>query len=95
MKMSSKALAPVILLALLAGCKVTKAESVRQNPTDAISDPTTDPAPATPPPTTDPEPSPSLFGETAIASEFDPYSELTSAPIPAGSPSDTASGAGG
>jgi len=82
--MSSKALAPIILLALLAGCKVTKAESVRQNSGDqTTSEPTPTPDTSTPPPTTSPSPSPSLLGEVAIASEFDPYSELTSAPIPA------------
>lgn len=83
--MSSKALAPIVLLALLSGCKVTKAAQVRQNPADqpTTSEPTPIPDTSTPPPTTDPTPSPTLLGATAIASEFDPNSELVAAPIPA------------
>ena len=82
--MSSKALAPIILLALLAGCKVTKERPVRQNSGDqTTSEPTPTPGTSTPPPTTSPSPSPSLLGEVAIASEFDVNSELTQAPIPA------------
>ena len=84
MKTSSKALAPIILFALLAGCKVTKERPVRQNPADQPSSgPTQTPDTSTPPPTTDPTPSPSLLGEAAIASEFDVNSELIPAPIPA------------
>jgi hypothetical protein len=82
--MSSKALAPIILFALLAGCKVTKERPVNNGSSDqSTSDPTPAPDTSTPPPTTSPAPSPSLLGEVAIASEFDPYSELTAAPIPA------------
>ena len=84
MKMSSKALAPIILFALLAGCKVTKERPVNNGSSDqSTSDPTPAPDTSTPPPTTSPAPSPSLLGEVAIASDFDPYSELTAAPIPA------------
>jgi hypothetical protein len=82
--MSSKALAPIILFALLAGCKVTKERPVNNGSSDqSSSDPAPAPGTSTPPPTTSPAPSPSLLGEVAIASEFDPYSELTAAPIPA------------
>ena len=82
--MSSKALAPIILFALLAGCKVTKERPVNNGSSDqSTSDPTPAPDTSTPPPTTSPAPSPSLLGEVAIASDFDPYSELTAAPIPA------------
>jgi hypothetical protein len=82
LKNRTKALAPLILFAILSGCKVSKAKSV--------DDETTDPAPAAPvvvapapPPTTTASPSPSISGELAIASEFDVYSELTSVGLPA------------
>ena len=82
LKNRTKALAPLILFAILSGCKVSKAKSVENE--------TTDPAPAAPvvvapapPPTTGASPSPTLSGELAIASEFDIYSELTSVGLPA------------
>ena len=81
LKIRTKALAPLILFAILSGCKVSKAKSVE--------DETTDPAPSAPvvvapaPPVTSTTPSPSLAGAVAVASEFDIYSELISAPIPA------------
>lgn len=80
LKNRTKALAPLILFAILSGCKVSKAKSVESEPAD--------PAPAAPvvvaptAPTTGAAPSPSISGEVAIASEFDIYSELISAPLP-------------
>ena len=78
---NAKALAPLILFAILSGCKVTKEKPVKNEPTDPT--PTAPVVTPAPPPATTAAPSPSLFGEVAIASEFDINSELISAPIPA------------
>ena len=81
LKTRTKALAPLILFALMTGCKVSK-ESAAQAAT-GVSAPSGPSTAAPPPPTTTPVPSPSLLGEVSIASEFDINSELIPAPIPA------------
>jgi len=81
LKTRTKALAPLILFALMTGCKVSK-ESAAQAAT-GVSTPSGPSTAAPPPPTTTPVPSPSLLGEVSIASEFDINSELIPAPIPA------------
>ena len=76
MNRTFKALAaPLLLLTMLSGCKVTKARA-QGNPNSDQSTSTPTPTPATPPPTTTPAPSPSLLGAAAINSNFDPNSEL-------------------
>ena len=83
MKVNSKALAPLILFVILSGCKVSaKGANSHNSGTPAAEQPSTPTAPtspSTPPPTTEPAPSPSLLGEAAIASNFDPASELVPA----------------
>ena len=81
LKTRTKALAPLILFALMTGCKVSK-ESAAQAAT-GVSTPSGPSTAAPPPPTTTPVPSPSLLGEVSIASEFDINSKLIPAPIPA------------
>ena len=82
LKKRTKALAPLILFAILSGCKVSKEKLVKSEPTDPAPTAPVVVAPA-PAPVTGASPSPALSGALAIASEFDIYSELTSAPIPA------------
>jgi hypothetical protein len=80
LKIATKALAPLILVAILSGCKVSKAKAVESEPTNSAPSAPVVVAPTAP--TTGSAPSPSISGELAIASEFDIYSELISAPIP-------------
>ena len=82
LKKRTKALAPLILFAILSGCKVSKAKSVESEPANPATAAPVVIVPA-PPPTTGAAPSPTLSGEVPIASAFDIYSELISAPIPA------------
>ncbi len=91
MKKNLKALvAPLVMLAIVAGCKVSaKDNSEHGSQAPVTGAPTPGPTPApTPPPTTGPTPSPSLLGAVAIASNFDPNSELVSAAVPPSSAPD-------
>jgi hypothetical protein len=77
LKLNSKAFAPLILLVILSGCKVTaKGRNVQHAETPTVEQPSTPTTSPTTPTTTQPTPSPSLLGEVAIASNFDPSSEL-------------------
>jgi hypothetical protein len=78
LQFKSKALAPLILFVILSGCKVT-AKSNHSADSSAGEQPSSPSTPSSPPPTTTPSPSPSLLGEAAIASNFDPNSELVPA----------------
>ena len=83
LKTRTKALAPLILFALMTGCKVSKESAAQAATGDSTPNaPTTSAPPSPPPPTTAPAPSPSLLGEVSIASEFDINSELTSVGLP-------------
>ena len=91
MKKNLKALvAPLVMLAILAGCKVSAKDNSEQgSPVQAPTPGTPTPTPApTPPPTTGPTPSPSLLGAVAIASNFDPNTELVNAAVPPSSAPD-------